>query len=355
MHRRSAWLLLLLMALLIVQSPQVTSSTTVPHLDAPSSPPAEHPTPDRSLAWPNATSPAAAADASAGVSAGPCPSYFNPCSNTQECCPALCEKCTAMPHSCTVKCTACEISYHVLTNYRCHFECPFGHYGVDFAPACLPCHHSCLECMDPYDHCLACVTGVLRPEVGACFQSCPAHQGAATIKYLKKKTGTMPHKVCVDCPANCEDCNQPREDIHCTIASGKGLTCPASTTCWRCKFGYYLLNDEECLSQCPPSYYPDNSTSGDYRCRACAPGCLKCRGPLDSDCDWYHTPPTPPTPPKETTPFDPKVALGVGLTIGLVFLGLSAAVSVFILHKAEVLPDWRSLVKMPTPSDPVPA
>ncbi|KAL4449882.1 hypothetical protein ABPG74_015001 [Tetrahymena malaccensis] len=102
-------------------------------------------------------------------------------------------------------------------------------------------------------NCLSCSSGKLyQPDNNTCGSGCK------TSQYIN---GT-----------NCTPC-----DKTCSTCSGG-----TAKDCKSCSVGYFYQN--QCLTQCPDQYYPDQSDKSAQTCKQCNSVCFNCNGPNQNQC-----------------------------------------------------------------------
>ncbi len=83
--------------------------------------------------------------------------------------------------------------------------------------------------------------------------------------------------TCENCSLSCEECEMSPE--NCTKCNGSYLEIP---DCHRCLQNKYLINQNECVDQCPLDvYYSDHQKN---QCLLCHENCRSCFGPSSKEC-----------------------------------------------------------------------
>ncbi|KCV68123.1 TKL protein kinase [Fonticula alba] len=226
-----------------------------------------------------------------------CPAGHLACDATRECeaCPAGCTHCQG-DASCRAMCTACEDGL-LLSGMACAAICPAGHFAPAGSRICEPCDGACNTCTERPDRCTSCAAGFLLPAEGACAGACPA--GSAPL--------STPDRVCLACPADCEQCTAAGGQAGCTVNDDGSLACPSVGSCSRCAAHFLLLHGASCVGSCPVGMY-DGWEASPAACLACRAGCAECTGPEEADCV------------RSAGPSSRGLALGLGIGLGLLML-----------------------------------
>ena len=204
-----------------------------------------------------------------------------------------CKNCNSACSTCSSSdsCDSCEDLYYYYNHKECRKTCPTGTRADPVTRTCIPCMADCSRCSSD-DTCDECNDKFYLVGQSKCKAECPAY--------------TVPiKKICIDCgdKQNCElcsssnvnqclkcrepyvllpdgtcsvDCNdfyykdsnrvcQPCSDASCMRCS--------KDVCYECKPGSYLLEDRQCVSECPDQYIAVGNkcvkcTSS--RCRKCS-------------------------------------------------------------------------------------
>ncbi|KCV68134.1 TKL protein kinase [Fonticula alba] len=154
-------------------------------------------------------------------------------------CPAGCAECQEQG-TCQAACTACEAGL-LLSGTACMAACPAGHFAPAGSRICEPCDGACNTCTERPDRCTSCAAGFLLPAEGACASACPA--GWAPL--------STPDRVCLACPADCEECTAASGQAGCTVTDDGSLACPDIGSCSRCAAQFLLLHGASCVGTCP--------------------------------------------------------------------------------------------------------
>ena len=148
-----------------------------------------------------------------------------------------------------------------LSGTSCIATCPQSQWGNNSTHTCDSCSPGCLTCTNTgLDNCQSCANVsatqyYLIMGTTTCSTSCPDGQ------YIDSN---HPND-CRPCASNCITCLGTAD--HCTNTN--------------CSANFLFLNNS-CLANCPTNYYYADLVS--RQCASCASGCLKCFGPLTSQC-----------------------------------------------------------------------
>lgn len=183
--------------------------------------------------------------------------------NTNLCtvCPIGCSACS-MTNS-TLSCSACSmvagVQYYLDSSNNCVVRCSslfFGGLNNVSQYACLGCEGTCATCN------------------GTAATNCLTCTGTRYLKYL----GT-------ECVTTCDDGTFKSSNNQCAPCSSNCRTCVTSATnCQSCgnSTGFLLyLFSSGCVAVCPDRYYPEITNN---TCTGCHTSCLRCKGPLETDC-----------------------------------------------------------------------
>lgn len=131
-------------------------------------------------------------------------------------CDSKCETCSGS----SVYCLSCTAPYLlVLSSMSCTDTCPNSTFAV--GGLCQVCQYPCLECVSQGE-CLSCLSGTLNE--GNCLSSCPSGMFSGV------------NSTCEPCQSPCTQCESE------------------ATSCRQCESGYFLFG-EQCLVNCPPTYF----------------------------------------------------------------------------------------------------
>lgn len=201
-------------------------------------------------------------------------------------------------------------------NSQCVRDCPSDTY-LDWNYNCVPCNSSlhCASCnwatappSESYGQggtkCLSCQPDfpVLTPE-GLCLSSCPSGQYfAQDVKQCKpcsqSCTECSDSSTCIACPSTqwlldgqclgqCpphfygDNSNNQSVCLSCESACGVGGNCTSASVCTACGESLLLTPDSKCVSTCPNNTFLSNSTAS---CMSCHSTCLHCSGSGEADC-----------------------------------------------------------------------
>ncbi|KCV68773.1 serine/threonine protein kinase [Fonticula alba] len=257
-----------------------------------------------------------------------------PCPDVRRClaCPPDCTSCfhdAASPDTCAARCTACRAGLMLsLVTEQCQDTCPPGEV-FDVSPiapqaTCARCAPRCATCHPSPDHCTACANedDWLQVATGECLPACPAVQYASHFG----------QRVCLPCPAECEQCTVSAMHPGCQADAHGLLVCREADSCDRCAPNSLLLQGNACVSKCPAGFF-DHWDAPVPACGPCHSSCLgECFGPSRDEC----TNPRPAV--------DHRLALGLGVGLGLLLLLLLLALAICLLWRLRRAP-------APKPSD----
>ena len=195
--------------------------------------------------------------------------YANTTDFTCKLCSAECLTCVTSPSNCLT----CGFSQYGMDLFKsgtqCLASCPTSFWGNTATHTCDACTPGCLSCTTSgLTNCQSCANVSTTQyykiiNQNTCSLTCPDGQ------YIDS---AFPND-CQPCASNCITCSGTAD--HCTNTN--------------CSVNFYFLNNS-CLATCPADfYYPDSSSR---LCQTCASGCLKCFGPLltqCSECDLVST------------------------------------------------------------------
>ncbi|KCV67968.1 hypothetical protein, variant [Fonticula alba] len=222
----------------------------------------------------------------------PCPDgSFPALSACQKCHPA-CFTCKgAQPNMCT----ACHADRLLSTAGRCVESCPPGEYNPTGEPVCHACHATCVECSGPAgNNCTACPQPMVLFR-DTCVSFCPSPSQLC-----------QPAAECIECAPHCAECLVRPLDA--------AQTC--TDECTSCQEGYLLANAGKlCVAACPSGTFPDWPAD-----HGPVPSCLPCYAGCRGEC----TGPDPAHCLATGKQVDAAVAVGLGLTLAFLVLGMLA-------------------------------
>ena len=230
-----------------------------------------------------------------------------------------CSGCAAECLSCfgpsNLECHNCSSSYflHYGTN-TCLGSCPAGQLENSTTNTCMLCSGECLTCSSTVSNCLTCGFSQLGVDLffssNKCLLNCPSGSwgnssshncDSCTVGCLTCTTSGLTscqscgndsstqyykHIGANTCANNCPD-GQYIDAAYpndCRPCASNCITCSGTAdhcTNTNCSVNFFFLNNS-CLAACPPDHYYQDSSS--RQCLSCASGCLKCFGPLLTQC-----------------------------------------------------------------------
>ncbi|EAR90502.2 zinc finger lsd1 subclass family protein (macronuclear) [Tetrahymena thermophila SB210] len=164
-------------------------------------------------------------------------------------CPPNCGACNANG------CTKCSDDLFVY-NFQCVTECP-SNYAPDTSNICQPCDASCLTCSLPQSttSCQTCKPNTYLNPDNSCQNTCVDNYWPDSTK-----------QICQTCSPTCYNCKSPGDSKSCLSCSGD-----------------LYLNNNQCLSTCPPGQYPFKQTNNNI-CQSCDKNCKTCNGQNSNNC-----------------------------------------------------------------------
>ena len=182
----------------------------------------------------------------------------------------ICSICSSKCKECENKSSLCIKCYSNTFLYLndCVITCPDGFYPDSSLNLCQPCNSFCSKCNGPfYTNCLGCNYN-LYLNGNTCFDMCPINTTQNEII-----------KLCIVCDSSCETCSGSNsneclscsaslvfnegycidkcpankfvnlnKNNTCQICSSNCLQCSSLTTCGKCENGYYLTENNICLT-----------------------------------------------------------------------------------------------------------
>ncbi|KAL4473928.1 hypothetical protein ABPG74_022792 [Tetrahymena malaccensis] len=209
-------------------------------------------------------------------------------------------------------CTQCQLGYF-LEDSVCKTQCQNQGYYSDYSQyKCLPCDSSCATCVSgAFNKCSSCYVGFyLENDTQSqrclpCDSLCSQCYGASNSKCYKCRQGVKfdqinttciacPSKqfyntqsgICEQCSSSCLECFGPTQNncLSCNTSMFLNINtdtceaCFASCTkcingqlCVKCQQGFYLIDNQYCLQQCP-----NLTRTLDDKC-LCNETCAKCK------------------------------------------------------------------------------
>lgn len=224
-----------------------------------------------------------------------------------------CRNCVAPCYECSsaLDCANCfPGSGRYLHLQRCIVECPIYFWERNntggYPYRCTACHPTCQDCWNTGEYdCVKCLTGFILTHNGNCVTKCQdgefsssytnyqcqkCHQACKTCfsgtKYscLTCKPETpyyLPDKSC-DIKCKYDQFISDRVAKICSTCHPDCETCYGAfkTECHRCKNGYVMDINLECIPECKIGTYLFNET----HCAPCVSGCAECLGPGYNNC-----------------------------------------------------------------------
>ena len=146
---------------------------------------------------------------------------------TCQSCPSDCDECYATASG---SCIRCKAGY-VLMNNNCSLNCSTGYTSTSNG-MCIRCPIGCTAC-NFAGECFSCSSNLTLYNL-QCLSSCAL---TGTLNSYSNSSSS-----CAPCPANCSSCINSTLCIRCSLANP------------------YLDTSNNCDSNCPTAYYPDNNT-----------------------------------------------------------------------------------------------
>ncbi|CAD8119881.1 unnamed protein product [Paramecium sonneborni] len=173
-------------------------------------------------------------------------------------------------------CIDCDIQQFRVLTLQNQCICQQGYYLSN--QICIPCHYTCLECIDSseFNKCIKCSQGRKRKNMYMDYFECVCQDGYFDIGQQQCQ--------------NCQLLNNPTIDHYCYTNCGDGIIqwneeCDNGVSiqrngCHQCKLTQskcqidicQICNQKECV-QCFDGYYLRN----DYSCDQCSPICKTCK------------------------------------------------------------------------------
>lgn len=213
-------------------------------------------------------------------------------------CAISCELCIDRADKCT-KCNYDKVYFPLETDsFSCFNECPDYFWKNFLKLECSLCHISCKKCNDNSPSCIVCADNYFpasdRPS--ACYNITP-HE-TYTFDWIIKNWYKCPepgyicnedksYKICMDgfyllpttkaCLKTCPDGFwQDTPEKLCRPCVAPCQKCVNNKTCLSCISNHFVMEEypeNNCLLNCPLSYYADRNTGF---CKKCNPACLSC-------------------------------------------------------------------------------
>jgi len=177
-----------------------------------------------------------------GYCVAPCPAGTVQSGNKCVNCNVSCKTCSKKDFN---RCHTCPSPYK-LFNGKCLTSCPDGTFSNENR-VCKPCGiDKCSKCTEGKS-CTKCLNGYVLLNNKCIPEPCPAGYVVNTVT-----------NTCVPCQvSNCASC--PLNDLK---------------TCKSCVSPHLLLNNNQCVTNCPSGYYKDATTQ---TCLPCSPNCKSCQ------------------------------------------------------------------------------